>query len=484
MHGASGGRGPEIAGNLVSGARQTGIGRPHRVWTQQRGSGDALTLGESVFRGAKAPHLERAIGITTVRDQTLWLIAYRTLSDIIAKGAFFVVTVMAARRLSAEEFGVFALGSTMGWILAVASDFGMQLHLSRAVAQRPEGARRLLSGWLRIRVGTAAGALMLFALGLVLTGAGGAYGPAILLLAIVYALGGITEFLNYFYRGLARSDIESTLTVGQRLGTLACAAGALWWAPDVTSLALALLPPAALTAAYSLRRAWALSASGISGAADGRNTIAGSVGDVLPIGAGILLSALYFRVDLLLIEMWEGPAKVGQYNAVFRLIEALRLFPAAVVAVNLPVLFRATNPRPLVTTSTSVTLFGAGVGVVLWVIAAPLVGALYGSAFADAVPAFRILVLGFPLMCLNYVLTHQLIGWQGHRAYAVICLVALALNVGLNTRLIPALSILGAAWATVWTEVAITVGCTLALGRLVRVSRPAWRAALGRTGSR
>ena len=93
-------------------------------------------------------------------------------------------------------------------------------------------------------------------------------------------------------------------------------------------------------------------------------------------------------------------------------------------------------------------------------------------------------VLGFPLMCLNYVLTHQLIGWQGHRAYAVICLVALALNVGLNTRLIPALSILGAAWATVWTEVAITVGCTLALGRLVKVSRPAWRAALGRTGSR
>ena len=417
-----------------------------------------------------------------MRDQTLWLIGYRTLSDLIAKGAFFLVTVMAARRLSAEGFGVFALGSTMGWILAVASDFGMQLHLSRAVAQQPRGARRLPSGWLRIRLGTAFGGLTVFALGLVLTGAGGAYGPAILLLAIVYAVNGLTEFLSYFYRGLGRSDIESTLTVGQRVGTLATATLVLWWSPGVTALAFALLVPATLTLAVSLWRARHLSTAE-PGSVDQRVAFAGSAGDVLPIGAGILLSALYFRVDVLLIEVWNGPAAVGQYNAVFRLIEALRLFPAAVVAVTLPVLFRASDPRPLVKTSASVTLFGLGVALALWVVATPLIAQLYGPGFVDAVPAFRVLLLSFPLLSLNYVLTHQLIGWQGHRVYAGICLVALVLNVGLNAQLIPAQSIVGAAWATVWTEVAITVGCALALGRLVGVSRPTWRA-LGKATSR
>ena len=49
--------------------------------------------------------------------------------------------------------------------------------------------------------------------------------------------------------------------------------------------------------------------------------------------------------------------------------------------------------------------------------------------------------------------------------------VALAVNVALNARLIPAWSIEGAAWATLGTEVCLTVGCLVALGTIV--SRPA-----------
>src|SRR5213079_1858632 len=50
--------------------------------------------------------------------------------------------------------------------------------------------------------------------------------------------------------------------------------------------------------------------------------------DVWPIGAGIVLSALYFRIDVFLVQLWSGTEAVAMYNAVFRLVEALRLFPA------------------------------------------------------------------------------------------------------------------------------------------------------------
>jgi len=79
------------------------------------------------------------------------------------------------------------------------------------------------------------------------------------------------------------------------------------------------------------------------------------------------------------------------------------------------------------------------------------------------VPAFRILLLSFPLLSLNYALTHQLVGWDGQRAYLAICAIALAVNVGINARLIPLWSIDGAAWATFLTEVVITAGCCVAL---------------------
>ena len=66
-------------------------------------------------------------------------------------------------------------------------------------------------------------------------------------------------------------------------------------------------------------------------------------------------------------------------------------------------------------------------------------------------------------MALNYALTHQLIGWHGHRAYAGICAAALAANLVLNWRWIPLIGMRGAAWSTLWTEVLLTLGCVIAL---------------------
>jgi O-antigen/teichoic acid export membrane protein len=109
---------------------------------------------------------------------------------------------------------------------------------------------------------------------------------------------------------------------------------------------------------------------------------------------------------------------------------------------------------------------------VLWVGADTAIPLLYGSRYVTAVPAFRVLLLAFPLMSLNYALTHQLIGWHGHRAYAVMCGLALIFNVGVNLKLIPLMGIVGAAWSTVATEVVITLGSILALTRL---SNPAER---------
>ena len=92
-----------------------------------------------------------------------------------------------------------------------------------------------------------------------------------------------------------------------------------------------------------------------------------------------------------------------------------------------------------------------------------LVPFIYGEPYAGAVPSFRILLLSFPLMSLNLALTHQLIGWHGERAYAAICAIALAVNLGINARLIPAWSIEGAAWATFATELLLTAACVAVL---------------------
>ncbi len=406
------------------------------------------------------------------------LVGYRAGSDAAAKGAMFVVTVAAARRLTQGDFGLFSLASTGGWMLAVATDFGIQLHVAREVAARPAEAGATFRRWLRLRAWlTVAGA------------AGAAIGAAVLLsdardvavvvlLAFAYLAASLAEFLYYVYRGLGRSDLESSLVLAHRGTLLVLAVGALAWRPDLLLLAGALLVPALLTLAAALRIA--LRVTGGSGHplravtdAAGPPSRAAFAHQVAPIGIGIVLSALYFRIDLFFVAAWKGTAAAGLYNAVFRIVEALRLFPAALVAVALPAIFRARTRRPLVEVAGGLAVFGAiaaGAGMAGAGWAVPL---LYGAQYGPAVPAFRVLMLSFPFMCLNYALTHQLVGWHGQRAYAVVCAAALIANVGLDVWLIPDAGMIGAAWATFWTEVVLTIGCAAGLRSVAPWTAPA-----------
>ena len=233
------------------------------------------------------------------------------------------------------------------------------------------------------------------------------------------------------------------------------------WRPDVTVLAIAMLLPVVATLAASLRTARTI---GDPESAAPRPSIAGAfTRDVWPIGAGIVLSAAYFRIDVFLVQLWSGTEAVGLYNAVFRLVDALRLFPAAVMAVALPSFCRAGDLRPLARAAMPVTLSAAAVAAVLWIAAGTVIPTLYPVHYAAAVPAFRVLLAAFPLMALNMALTHQLVGWDRQRAYAALCAAALVLNVALNARLIPLYAIDGAAWTTLATELFLTAGCAVAL---------------------
>ncbi|HEX3646585.1 MAG TPA: flippase [Vicinamibacterales bacterium] len=415
------------------------------------------------------------------------LIAYRAFSDLAGKGSLFVITIVAARRLSPESFGVFSLGSALGWIVAVVSDGGIQLHLARAVARRPEQARQLLREWLWVRLWTAAFAIAGVTLAVATRWRGPSAAP-IAILALVYACSGLIELLHYFYRGLSRSEVESSLTLWQRGGTLACGLIALAWHPDVTRLAIAMLIPVVATLAWSVRIASRMTDESRL-RDDSRDadrpppadqpprtpgTFTTFRRDIWPIGAGIVLSALYFRIDVFLVQLWSGTESVALYNAVFRLVEALRLFPAAVLAVMLPALVRAGNLRPLARVAVPLTAFAVAATGLLWLSAGWMIPWLYGARYAPAVPAFRVLLLSFPLLSLNLALTHQLVGWDGQRAYAGLCLLALAINVALNARLIPIWSIEGAAWATLGTEMVLTTGCAVALltARAPSLTRP------------
>lgn len=382
-------------------------------------------------------------------------------------GKFFVLGVLAlaARVLPTGDFAELALASTLGWILAVITDFGQQVHLAKVVARAPAEAGRHV--WPLVYRRAA-----LFAAGLAVAAAASwlwkppGTAPAFAAIAISFVASAFVEFLNYAYRGLRRTDLESLLNFSQRFATLALAALLLPRWPALSAVAVALVGPPFVAGAASLLVLRRLAPAGPATGAP--HDSASIVRAVAPIGAGIVLSTLYFRIDVFLLARWSGPEAVAHYGAVFRMLDALRLFPAALLAVMTARMFQGRDFAFLRRLSVGLSVFGMVVGAALYVTAPVVVPLAFGAAFAPAVPYFRILAVAYPLLSLNYGLTTQLIGWDDQRAFAALTLAALLVNVALNAVLIPRLDASGAAWATVLTELGVTVLAVCALRRHAR----------------
>lgn len=393
-------------------------------------------------------------------------IGLKTIADAGGKAVMLVITVVAARQLNPDPFAIMALAMATGWLLGIATDAGLSMHLARETARDPRRSRQLMLEVVALRGGLAflaATAVVLLTPYLVPRH----WGVQFVLIVLVQLCGAVIETIAHYFRGLQRSEIESAIHGAHRLSTLLLALVVLWWWRRLDYLGVAMLVPALTALGVSLAVAMSMS---IKLTSDHRSAAAGLTGrsflvDVFPLGAAALLSALYFRIDVYFIQQWHGFQPVGGYNAAFRLVEALRLLPAAVMAVTFPLLVQAPDARLVRTIGGGLAVVGVALAAVCALGANFIVPLIYGPSYAYAAAAFAVLSLALPLFFLNYALTHQVIGWDRQRAYLAIVIVALMGNVAANLLLVPSRGIVGAAIATVLTEVIVTAGCVYVLAR-------------------
>lgn len=396
---------------------------------------------------------------------TGFLIGLKGFSEVVGRVASFLTAILAARLLAQTDFGLFSLAWAAGWIVAGVSDFGLQLYLAREVARKPQRAAFLFERLFRLRLLWSGALLATASIGCWMLGWPSQPIPFLLLIA-AQILVSLVEFINHFFRGLSRSELESIIGLAYRLLLFAGSLAALWltgslmWLAAVqTAVALA-----ALCATWRTARRIA-SESSIDGS-QARNEVPdwkGIAWETAPIGAGIVLSSLYFRIDLFLIERWIDVASVAAYAAVFRLAEGFRLLPAAVMAVLFPRMCADRSLQTSIRVGAGLVACGSTLAAAAIWKSQELIGLAYDERFGEAQAAFAILLASLPLQFLNFALTHQLTAWGLQRFYAWLCLAGLLLNLSANAILIPRLQLEGAAWATLATEILLTFGCILVL---------------------
>jgi len=389
-------------------------------------------------------------------------VVWKGASALLEKLSRLALVLVAAPVLGQVAFGRFQLATTVTAILALATDLGLGLWTTRALARDRAGTGPVIGTTLRLRARIALPYAAATALAALLVGPGETRAAVLLLGASALA----SAFVDHFaaiLRGLERFDDEAWLNVARALLGASLGFGALWLGRDLVWLAGGVAAGTVASGAVGLR----LLTRGRGGAIAGhyqREVARTAVAEAFPIWLAGLFSLLTFKGDVVLVHWLAGDAALGAYAAAFRLFEGSQLLPSILMAATFPALARArgdvAHRRRWERLAAAVLLvLGALVGLTFHLGSEAIVATLFGARFAAAAPSLAALGLATPLMYLNSGLTHFLIARDRGRLTMHFFGAALPLNIAANLIAIPRLGGPGAAWATVATEAILTACC-------------------------
>ena len=404
----------------------------------------------------------------------MWLLAAR----LVGQGLGLLFTAVLARALGQAGLGQFAFISAVVFIGNAVTTFGLDTLLIREVAaSRPQqgashddaggtatqSVQQLISAVLLIQLALAAVFVAgLWLLAPRLPNQTPATLPALRLAALALfplAFSTVDSALLRAHERMAHFLLFSlTTATALALGGLALAIGGGGLTAAAAVLVLAQGAGALAAAGLArrglpgFRRRWVWPSPPV-------------VGRALRLGAGLaalmLLSLLYQRSGVLLLSLLEGDTAAGAYSAAARVIEALKMLPAAFFGAMFPILAqgsrgdgsrRAYRRAFLALLAVAVLMAAATMA-----LAGPVLALLFGPGYESAAGALRLMAWSLPPTVVAFKLSFDLVVAGRERAAAAGMALTLLVGGGLTAWLIGGYGLMGAALGLVAGEVAQVV---------------------------
>ncbi len=381
-------------------------------------------------------------------------------SDLGWKMAMLYWVLVVGRTFGQEGLGSAELALSLGAVLHLTTNLGLSTHLLKNLAEKPEQLGKAVSGALSLKLI----ACLLF------------YGGAFLFVArrfdgsvptltciLVGCLGfSLAEFGFYFSRALSQFKVESQSRGLTALFLVVMVSFGWWLEVSLQTFAIYLAVAPALYFLLSARNLKVLNRASLSWlpGIPSIRLLRGSIS----YGLTDLMGLLYLKVDVFLLGALVGMAELGVYSVPSRIILGFLFIPTVVSSVLLPMAGRDHFKDPGATVkkvgqaAAGLLWIAASIGAVAFFFSTELISTLLGPEFIDSAPVLSILAFYLLFRFVNFPMSTLLVvaNRQGDRIK--LTMLSLALNIGLNLWLIPILGAVGAASATVLSEMALTVG--------------------------
>lgn len=385
----------------------------------------------------------------------------RGIGEIVAKLASVVFFIAIARELGEESFGDFIFALSLTTLLLLAAGFGTEELVAREVARERSRLDDYLSNVIVVKVATSVALLAGAAAFVNLAGYSYDARVAVYLVGAGVGLENLGRTWGSVFQAYERMDLLSISLIAQRTVTAGAGIAVLAAGGGLIAVSLVFLGGSLLgfvLAAYILRRYVARPRLALNRRRWGPIIRAGA-----PIGLVTLVLTVLVKLDQVLISFISdgGNRDVGAYGAAFRLVEATMFISWSFTAAFLPWAARRSEDEweqigeGYELGLKALTAILLPIGVTFAVLAEPIVNLLYGEQYDSAVGALRWLGVMTLFYGLNQLDAILLVARDRPLAFARICAVVVALNVGLNLALIPPLAATGAALAAAVSSVVL-----------------------------
>lgn len=408
----------------------------------------------------------------SIAVNSLVALAGRFLSLLIS----LAVTATLTRMLGVELFGVYSAILALGSLLLVATDLGLHLTLTRQLGAVSHPTAAVVSVlfsqvlWLRL-----AALIIVCVIGWGVASfipPVAAHPAAWWIVVASLAAQSVSQLLMGVYQA---TSVVWRATLGDLVGR-SVQFGVILAAPTILFSYLA--PVTAMTAAFFLSTFTALVLHRLflplaihlkpPRLHQWRTIIATS----WPLAAMLVLNAVYFRIDMVILTLFRSTAEVGAYGLAYRIIESGLFIPAMFGGLLLPH-FSRLRPNPaasaeLLNEALRATALVAGLlTTVLAALAQPLVIFFSGHEFQASAPMLTVLSAALCAMFFGNIFGYALVAYERQRALMWLYLALAVGNLVANLALVPRFGPLAAAATTVATELAATTAAGVLVFRLV-----------------
>jgi len=395
--------------------------------------------------------------VQTIFKNMSWLLV----SQIIASVCVFIWTILMARYLGVERYGIFGFATSFTAILVILVDLGISTHIVRHIATDYDSAPKYIGNAIPLKVIFAIGCTIITLITLIIMNVDELIIKVTLLFTLEMIIksyislfnGSFQAFEEGKYQGIGNTILHLILlifiliAIFTDLGLYGIAisyilANTIAFAYEYIMLTKHITKPK-----YELDMEFCKKITLLS----------------IPFAVTGLLYTVYYSIDIVMLTNMVGSYATGIYNATYKLISVLTLFYSVYTSVIFPVMSKYyKNDESLLLTSFEksikylmLVIIPLAVATVFY--STDVIHLIYGHKYDAGASVLSILIWTLCFLFISGACNSLLNASHKEVTVTKIYAIAAVFNIVLNFFMIPYLSYNGAAITTVLSDVLIVI---------------------------